>query len=478
MAPIVLLGIGLSLALGLLVTTSPMWTVLGVAVAGGGVGLVRLLWARSLWQVACTALLVGYLLLSRGFAYTGVSLGGLKVYVGEIVLFLALTMIPHGGTLDRFVRTSAGRLLIPWLIVGAGLTVVGLRSYGMVVALRDSAACYYALYLYVGYAFARRREDARRLLGVVGAVLLLVLAYSVLFSLVDLRAVSPYAPGSDYPLLDFRDDVESAHVAGGVLFALLMGAHYGWPMWLRAAGSTLQLAMLVAMQVRATYLSFAVAVTGVTLVAGLRRVVRPLAIMTVVLLASLVPLDYLGVLEPWNVTPTRLVEEVLSIADVHVSGQYRYADSDISVQNNTWRLTFWKLMVQQNTVGISPFLFGQGFGAMLNDPAFIANQDRPNRNPHNFLVGLFYRMGSVGVALWIGLQATVYAGIVRGIRRARRRGEEWTADALTYIAGYTWVIAGTALLGVVLEAPFGAIPYYFLLGMGMRLTEPPVDARI
>jgi hypothetical protein len=39
-------------------------------------------------------------------------------------------------------------------------------------------------------------------------------------------------------------------------------------------------------------------------------------------------------------------------------------------------------------------------------------------------------------------------------------------------------MAGAALFGVLLESPFMAIPYYFLLGLGMKLAQSPSSIRV
>ena len=117
---------------------------------------------------------------------------------------------------------------------------------------------------------------------------------------------------------------------------------------------------------------------------------------------------------------------------------------------------------------------GAGFGTDLTAPLesqFGVQTDdrgRPVRSPHNILVTLFARTGVVGLGLWLAFQGTWFARIFHALRHARAVGLDDEADLLLWLAGYVLLVLVSATLGVVLEGPYGAIPYFLLVGMSLR----------
>jgi O-antigen ligase len=80
------------------------------------------------------------------------------------------------------------------------------------------------------------------------------------------------------------------------------------------------------------------------------------------------------------------------------------------------------------------------------------------RSPHNFLLGTFARLGIVGVVLQL---LVVGLGYVLAWQVARTG----TQDLLTQLAALlVAAMPVAAAVGVVLESPFGAVPYYWAYG--------------
>ncbi len=81
------------------------------------------------------------------------------------------------------------------------------------------------------------------------------------------------------------------------------------------------------------------------------------------------------------------------------------------------------------------------------------------RSPHNYLLGTWARLGLVGVILVLGL-------LIAGLRLARlvaKRAPHLRDDdvlAMLLVAS----IPVVAFVGVVLESPFGALPYFWAIG--------------
>jgi hypothetical protein len=79
------------------------------------------------------------------------------------------------------------------------------------------------------------------------------------------------------------------------------------------------------------------------------------------------------------------------------------------------------------------------------------------RSPHNYLVGTLARLGVFG-ALLAGSVMVAAAGL--GLRVLRSRPDTVSVLAALLVLA----LPVPALLGVILESPFGAIPYFWAVG--------------
>ena len=457
-------GLAGGAVLGVGVATNPIAGTAALLACAGAAIMLRLVLVRSVWRSLTGATLLGYLVLTRGFAYTSVRLEGLPIFIGEIALAVALLAIPHREVLGRFLATDAGRWLVPWMVAGVGFLIPGVATHGL-DAIRDGAIFYYALFLYVGYAFADRESSPRRLLTLLGAAFLAHLVYSLVFlSGVDIERISPMAPGSDFPLLSYRGDFSALIALGGALFALFVAPHLGWPRWLAWTIAAAQFALFGALQSRGGYVAFAVTLPLLAL--GRRiRVVQVLGVLAA-LLALVLVADAVISLEGTVLSPQRLYEEVATIVDVEGRGRYRYQDSEISVSNILWRLEFWRQATAENVRSPMALLFGTGLGRFLTtDGTYLSSGLRPNRSPHSIGITLFARTGLVGLILWLALQAAVWRPVLRAVRRAPRGCDQ---ESLVVLAAFSLATLVSAFLNVLLESPFAAMPYYFLLGVCLR----------
>lgn len=109
-------------------------------------------------------------------------------------------------------------------------------------------------------------------------------------------------------------------------------------------------------------------------------------------------------------------------------------------------------------------IFGSGFGNDFLSEAgvltYLEGTTYENvRSPHNWLVGVLARTGIIGV----GLAVIVLAMLLAIIWRNRARGG---ADELLCVASLlVLAVIPVAMLGVVLEAPFGAVPFWWAAGI-------------
>lgn len=113
---------------------------------------------------------------------------------------------------------------------------------------------------------------------------------------------------------------------------------------------------------------------------------------------------------------------------------------------------------------------GAGFGVNVMTAsgagvALVHTVDPDLRAPHNYLLGAWARLGAVGLALVVLL---FLAGWRLAVRVSRVRMSDVDLLAALLLVG----IPITATVGVVMESPFGAIPYYWAIGqLSSRLAR-------
>jgi hypothetical protein len=270
----------------------------------------------------------------------------------------------------------------------------------------------------------------------------------------------------------------SAALLAGATFFLLPLRHARFNI-ARLVISSACLAMLLPLEVRAASVAalallgvFAVQRRWATLVS---LVALPLAAYALV---AVVGLEFIG--RSGSTRPEDIVSRQLSTIPVLVGGNVAEATaagdvytSDAVVDTIAWRLVWWSALMGELTSSSLKSTFGLGFGADLTEPLGYQPGDPnvpPVRSPHNFLLTVFARMGLVGLAAWIALLAAWADVLLRATREAMQRHQHADADYLLWLMAYPLALIVSAVFGVVLEGPYGAIPCYLLLGLGLAAS--------
>ena len=121
-------------------------------------------------------------------------------------------------------------------------------------------------------------------------------------------------------------------------------------------------------------------------------------------------------------------------------------------------------------------MLGLGFGADLAHGFLLeyyptGDTDFTARSPHNIFMTTLGRMGLLGTVVLLSIYWTQGRITARVAREARTNPAR--QDAMTLQAA-VWVVLVSACLGVVLEGPMGAIPFWILLGLAHHAaTETP-----
>jgi hypothetical protein len=473
------LGLGVAALAAFVATTSVGPALIAGALAASLLAIVRTRLRQPLVPVLVLAVMAGYVLFNRNFAGLSVGGGQLRVYVGELLLLLAL---PWAITaLPSRVGPATGAVLVAlgiWLAYATLRLLAGGFDYG-IDAVRDFALAYYGLFVVVGYAIwpiMSPKAWIGYFTALFGALLIVVTIFAT---------AGPFSLPLPATVLDARTAVNRADqmavglVAAAAFFLLpLRGARL--PMVrLMAAGAAL--ALLIPLQVRAASVS---AFAMLALLALHRRWATVLTLVAMPVIGfsiiSMAPAVFRGRLG--ETSPEALVHRQLATIGAVLGGQVTEAaaarsiwTSDLVVDTVAWRLAWWEGLLRDTTSSLPKTLFGAGFGADLIAPLDF-NPDDPSaalplRSPHNFLLTLFARTGIVGLVAWLMFFAACVYGGLRGVSAGMRSRLVAETDLLLWLVAYPVAIAVSALFGVVLEGPYSAIPCYLMLGMSLRAAQ-------
>lgn len=132
----------------------------------------------------------------------------------------------------------------------------------------------------------------------------------------------------------------------------------------------------------------------------------------------------------------------------------------------------WGRIIDWQDKSVSRETLGVGFGAdfMHESGADILLLGGPSpdvRSPHNYFVGTWARLGVIGLGI---VSVIVLCGLWLAVL-VRRTAQVFTdADVLALLV--TVAIPAAAAVGVILESPFGAVPYFWALGhLSWRAAE-------
>lgn len=404
----------------------------------------------------------GYLVGNRGFAQLHAP--GVPLLPGEAALGLGLALIGWQAVQTRSLpirRDALNYFVLTWILLGVLRMPVDFRAYGF-VAVRDFAMVYYALFFFLGQAWAEMPAERlwmRRALFV--GIALAAPVYYAFDRNADWFTSNLTLAGS--PLIFVKSDVAGGFMAAGVLWYAQRFART------RRAGHLLVAAValfgVIVCNSRAAVVALAV---GIAWLVALRawRVLRVVGALVAVGLAGLC-VHTAVTPRPFVSTPLyRLYESVASVTDTQGARMYLANDLDDKSDNNQFRLVWWRAVAEETWA--NGRWLGLGFGSDLA-AEFLriyyadANEDFSARSPHNFLLTIFGRMGLLGLAGLIVVLAIVARKTWRAGTAEVNDADNPTPSLPLWLSA--WTILASACFGVVLEGPMGATIFWTLLGL-------------
>lgn len=402
--------------------------------------------------------LVGYLVGNRGFAQL-MPAPGIPLLPAEVALLIGCCWRIVQCAFERrlpFRHNALNWAVLAWLVAGTARVMFDVQHYRM-LALRDYAQVYYAVFFFLAQHMGRHPASYRYLIACLQVGTLVLVPMYVLFQIFPQFFMNQLTVAGT-PLIYYKGDIVVTFLAVGALLVFHKATgrqRYG--AWLLAA---IMLLLVFAGGNRASLLGTVIA-SGLLLLAGRWR--WP-AFQGTLALGALLGLIGLATIlnHAWSGQKLHsLFDQALSVADVTGSQRYESTESFNKGDNNRFRLVWWR-NVAEKTWNSNP-VFGLGFGADLAR-GFVqeyypdSDEEFTTRSPHNVFLTVFARMGVIGLAVWLA-----FVGILsRDTWRALRRSSDPVAWSL-------WCGACTILccatFGVVLEGPMGAVVFWTILGL-------------
>lgn len=399
-------------------------------------------------------LLVGNLSMGRSFAHLGIP----PLYIGEASLALFLLVRWRqllAAWVTALVRPELLTVLV-WLLFLSGLYGL-IQCYRGIDAGHDRMAAVqnltfhlYPLFLFVGLDVGMRHKDFTsrmiRPLACIHGVYGLVYMAILLPFVGDPEEVEP---GRAWY---FGDPIGSAVMLLGLLALKGQKGRVWLPL-------LLNLAVLVALQVRAEMLGLAVALLLWSFLTGRFLQLCGVVLLAVIVLAAAAALD---VRIPskgtrgGEISAQALVGKLIAPFDPNAARAYK-RDADVDSDTVDWRTDWWRVLWRMVHKDTERTLFGPGYGYAIWDLHPLAPLPYKIRSPHNvFMYALAYT-GWLGVALFAAIQATLAWLLWRAYR----------------VGGQPFGLCLWALLLVkgsfenFFETPFNAIPFYLLIGLAL-----------
>jgi O-antigen ligase len=300
-----------------------------------------------------------------------------------------------------------------------------------------------------GYLLASE-PDRRRTAGLVHGALVIHLCWVACVVLMPGLSSALRAFWSG-PAPEVRSDLDTAllGILAGVSILRFRRKEGTWMSALLAGASV---ALALTMHSRAGLLACCICVVA-ALAGGADRSARA-SVRTVTLGVSTVVL--LIVLLPSSPAAQRL------IATVDRAG----ASQELSAGGTTnARKVAWERVIGFTLDDPARVMIGVGFGpdflrAADADVALGSKTYQGVRSPHNYLLTVFARLGLLGLTVVAALVAVVLAAALRELW-ARHQPDELTSMCVLMVMS----LFAIAMLGVVLESPFGAVPFFWAGGV-------------
>jgi hypothetical protein len=405
------------------------------------------------WDKYVVVLAVGYMTMTRSFAYLGIA--PLNLFVGDLTL-AAFLILRLPDVFDRWVDA----LFRPSVLNGLALSLLAFFSYGVFEICRGISNDYpplqvmqnfvfhaYPLYLFMAFWVGRRNTEV--LSRAIHALAWFNGVYGVAYVLLldHLQRPMPGVPG----VVLFGQPAGAPCAILGLL-AIEPRIRRIWPqLFLNAF-------VLLALQVRADFVgTIAGLAIWVTMTGKIGRALNAVAGLAVVLLIGYVTdFNIPGTGNRGGEISTRaVIGRTLAPLDPDLASEYSQGAKS-QAGSVIWRQRWWQAIWDSVLASQKTTLIGHGYGYPLSKLVPYI-RDETVRTPHNvFYYALGYG-GWFGVSIFFFFQSQIAWLLWLAFRQ--------TGQSFGLMLWFQ--VLTTAFFSNVFETPFGAIPFYLLTGLAI-----------
>jgi O-antigen ligase len=474
-----IIGSSLTVLIGLLVASYP--SAIGIALITIATLAMMLARARRLgietWQLITLFCLTGYVVLNYGFENLNIPFGPLRFLpIGELFMGLALALAirrHQGPVFRRALHDPAIVCILALLLLTLCHLAVNIPDHGL-YALRDSTVSFEALFLLLGLLWANQERNIKLLTKWMMLLFTATALYSFTFPWAQqLQSWSLISgPFHAVPLLGNYQDV-AVYLLSGALFCIWVAPSVSnWPRWVLGMLAIAQLAGLALVQSRTMYVGIVLILLLLAFLRETRRMsqfVSTLARGLAALVLLIVLLSAIGWKVQGRLGPMDLAGLTTEFESIWPSSEESQALGHESDRRAWYGETWDKLQTSPSNL-----LLGVGFGLPLID--FMSETGQPIRQPHNSSLNVFGRLGLVGLSIWL-----LFLWIVMKRLWSAARQPRWTGVASSPLSLWLLTFSVLGLLDSMVQPYFefshSAVPFFFLLGVGLGMNQKQVMAR-
>jgi O-antigen ligase len=429
-----------------------------------------LLYAAGVWlmgrftveDIPVLFLILGTFASGRAFSVIGLKVGNLEVFVTEMALGLALVLL----ALKAVKQKSLGWLWDEWrsplpkslvivlpvyFLMGTLYLLLGIKSKGS-LALRDIVFCHYLLLLFLSLGLFKRAgkvENFPRFL-VPGIMVLLYFGMTTFFIYIPRH--------SAYKLFARTAKMHNLALYCGLLTIFALSYFTFVKKRLKPLMGILMylgLLLIVMAEVRAGWAGFIVALI-------LMAILMKKKMLIIVLIIAAVAVS-LFIIDHFNLT---LQADKMEWLQEQVKSVARPSQQSMPAANIKWRLGIWEETFHEI---VKKPLLGWGFGAQVDYLIWgkrLSKLKAMGANtgilpPHNHVLAIAYKMGLLGLALFLFINFRVF---FHGVLYLKTCNSEFNRRFLiALLAGLTYW-HGMAFFFDILESPPTSIFLWILLG--------------
>lgn len=451
-------------------------TLIAIAGCGAFIALHWLIPARlQLWQAFMAISIAGFIILNYGFENLVLAhIAGVPLLIGEFLMLAGLLLaIRKLGfrQLKPLLRDPIIRCFLFLLAFAVLHLAVDIPRFGL-YALRDASMYFEAVFMAAGYLWSTEKNGIRRFV----QCLLIILAFNAIYSFSlpfgdSLQSISPRS-GVFQPIALFGQyqQVGLYLLAGAILCVWLIEYATTSSRYILFALAIAQICGLAVIQNRSMYLGIVIILVLLFALRERRKFRRFTGLVgrsAIIMIALLFTFSFLGI---------RIRGRV---GEIDADFLRQYALSVLSLDNSNSRLAQdddrvdWLQEAWQSTASDPvTLLTGQGFGKPLID--FETQDGIPVRQPHNAAMGVFGRLGVIGVSVWLLSQVLLFKRFTTALRARQSREMH---DLILWLLMFYVLAFLMSMVQPALEFSHYAVPLYFILGFALKVLETALVPR-